>query len=924
MLEPPARAPFEGGREQNPLLATKFQVPRLRAGFVPRPRLLERLRDGQTCELILVCAPAGFGKTALMAEWSRGSGRPAAWLSLEAADGEPARFWRHVVEALDGPSPGVAKRVGPLLGPPAPSSFEGFVTALINDLADQVGEVLLVLDDYHLVDSASVHGSLAFLLEHLPSGMQLMLASRSTPPLPLERLRARGQVIELRPAELRFTAAEGGALLREAVGADLPDSVSAALVSRTEGWVAGLQLAALSLRGRADVGGFVATFGGSHRYVFDYLTEEVLERQPEHVRAFLLETSVLDELSGPLCDAVTGRTESQSMLESVEKANLFLLPLDDVRGWWRYHQLFGDVLRGRLQQEHPGRAQHLHRRAAEWYGERGLVDRAVRHALVAGETTWAARLIERHADAAVLHGEGTMVQRWLVGLPADLIGSRPRLLLLQARLALLSNQLEVARISLDAAERPRSSVITTAAERFEPSAGTGASLLANIPATIALDRAYLAALEGDAEGAYSFSSRALSEVGDGEWMLESHARGYLGLAEWLRGNLQQAEVQVSSSIERWLSAGEPWLALRGCHHLGQIQRARGDLTAAHETYRRALEVAAPEGQSRLPGAGVGYVGLAELAYERDELDAALRFATEGIALCRQVSYRQPLATGLAALAWIRQVSGDAAGAQEAILEAEKAAPGPDLTGLLNPVPARKARLLLARGDIAAAVRWTEERGIGPEDEPAYPREAEHLVLARVLIRQGKPGQAARFLERLLAAALAEGRTGSVVELRALKALAIAAEGDEERAVTTLGEALKLAHPQGYVRVFADEGVPMGELLFRLVAARRTDEEVVNEVPLGYLARLLTASRGRDNPEGRGVRSQAAGLFEPLTARELELLRLLAAGKSNQAIAEEAFITLDTVKKHISHILEKLGATNRTEAVARARELSLLS
>ena len=428
------------------LLATKLHVPGPRPGLVPRPRLADRLDEGLGRGLVLVCAPAGSGKTALLADWARCGPRPAAWLSLDAGDNDPARFWRHAVAALDRVCPGIAERVGPLLGPPPPPSFEGLVTALINELAAQpgAGEVALVLDDYHLIGSQQVHASVEFLLEHRPPGLRLVLASRSDPPLALARRRARGQLAEVRAADLRFTIGEAAALLQQVVAAPdmaLPDAAVAALAARTEGWAAGLQLAALSLRGQADVTGFVAAFTGSHRYVLDFLAEEVLEGQSEQVRAFLLETSVLERLSGPLCDAVTGRTGSQALLEQVERAGLFLVPLDEVRGWWRYHHLFADLLRARLQDEQPGRVAPLHRNAAAWSEEHGLADEAIRHAVAAGEMTWAARLIERHFDAVYyLRGEAETIQRWLSALPADLVRSRPRLLLAQALMAAASGR----------------------------------------------------------------------------------------------------------------------------------------------------------------------------------------------------------------------------------------------------------------------------------------------------------------------------------------------------------------------------------------------------------------------------------------------------------------------------------------------------
>ena len=923
MAELPVTPLEVAASEQDALLATKLHVPPGRAGFVARPRLRDQLDEGLARRLMLVCAPAGFGKTALLADWARRSQRPVAWLSLDQGDNDPARFWRHVTAALDQALPGIAERLVGLLGPPAPRSFEWLATALVNELADQSDQVPLVLDDYHVVEARPVHASLEFLLEHLPPELHLVLASRADPPLPLARLRARGQLAELRAAQLRFTTEEAGAVLREATGTDLPDAAVATLAARSEGWAAGLQLAALSLQGQADVAAFVSTFSGIHRYVLDFLTEEVLDRQTDDVRGFLLETSVLDRLSGPLCDAVTGRTDGQELLEAIERANLFLVPLDEVRGWWRYHQLFADLLRVRLRQERPDRLPGLHRAAAGWHEEHGLADDAVGHALAAGEDAWAARLVERHIDELLLRSEGATVKRWLAALPAELVGGRPRLLLAQARLDLLGGRLDGVDAMLDAAERGSAGTADVTDAPYEPSVGRAASLLVNVPATIALDRAYLAELHGDGDRAIMFASQALAELREGEWMLASSASGYLGVAEWLRGRLGEAERALSSSIAQWRAAGERYLALRGCHHLGQVQRAHGDLEAASATYRQGLDLAAPPGRPALPGAGIAHVGLAEVAYQRGELDTALRHVTEGIALCRQLAYTQPLATGLATLAWIRQASDDPSGALEAMGEAEVVAPGRGVTTLLNPVPAQRARLLLAQGDVAAAARWTQEHGLGV-DAPGYAQEPEYLVLARVLLAQDLPDQALALLRRMLGAAAAQDRVGSVIELRVLQALALAAHGDESGAVATLAEALTLACPQRYVRVFADEGAPMGALLGRLVAARRAGQPAVRGFPPDCLARLLRPfdlTRAVRHAERGGV--AMSGMVERLTDRELEVLGLLAAGRPNRGIAEELVVSLDTVKKHVGHVMDKLGATNRTEAVARARELGLL-
>ena len=906
MGEPTVAAP-----ERDVLLATKLYMPVSRPGLVPRPRLLARLDEGLARGLVLVCAPAGYGKTVLMADWARRCGHPIAWLSLDAGDNDPARFWRHAVAALDRARPGTGERVAPLLGPPAPSSFQGLVTALINDLAGEE-EALLVLDDYHVIGSEQVHQSLAFLTEHRPAGMGVVLASRSDPPLPLPRLRARGQLTEIRAAELRFAPAEAAELLRHAAS-DLPDGSVAALAARTEGWAAGLQLAALSLRGHEDAAAFVAAFTGSHRYVLDYLAGEVLERQDAQLRTFLLETSVLARLSGPLCDAVTGREGSQALLEQAERAGLFLVPLDEVRGWWRYHHLFADLLHARLKAEQPGRVPILHRNAAAWCEEHAMADEAIGHAAAAGEMLWAARIIEQHFDMVYnIRGEAATIHRWLSVLPAEVVRSRPRLLLAQAIMAATSGHLKVVEPLLDAVECAPPG---WADEPFEPVGGAAASFLVNVPALTTLHRGYLAQFHGDAGATAAFAAQALAEIKPRERLLSATAHGFLAVAEWLRGRLTEAERAFMSSVAGWREAGHLTTTAWRWYELVLVRRAQGRLDAAVLTCQRALDSLVTSGRPP-PAAGPGYVGLAEIAYQRDELDLALRHASKGIALCRQFVHTTPLANGLAALAMIRQATGDPAGALEAITEAGQASPGP--AGLLNPVPAQRARLLLAQGNLPGAARFPPDNGLGPDDEPTYARESGHLLLARVLLAQDRPGQALALLDRLHAAAVAQDRAGSLIEIGALRAMALAASGEEAAAVTVLAGALLLACPQGHLRVFADEGPPLAALLGRLITAQRAGRAAAG-VPLGYLARLQRAF-GSGQPASDPV---PAGIVDPLTSREVEVLEMLAAGRSNQAIAGELVVTLDTVKKHVGHVLGKLGAANRTEAVARARELNLI-
>jgi LuxR family maltose regulon positive regulatory protein len=922
-------------------LATKLHVPRPPPGFVPRRRLAEALAEGSARGRVLVCAPAGFGKTALLADWARGGGRPVAWLGLDAGDSDPARFWRYVLAALDRARPGLAGRVGP----PPTRSFEEPVTALINELAADPGpdEVLLVLDDYHVIDSGPVHESVAFLLENLPPGLRVVVSGRADPPLPLARLRARGQLAELRAADLRFTSEEAAALLGETAGQGLPAAVAEALMARTEGWAAGLQLAGLSLRGHTDPAGFAAAFSGSHRFVLDYLADEVLDAQNGPVRAFLLETSVLERLSGELCDAVTGRAGGQAMLADIERAGLFLVPLDEVRGWWRYHHLFADLLRARLQAEQPGRVAELHRAAAAWCEEHGLADDAVRHALAAGDTAWAAGLVERNVETLLGRSEGATLRRWLSALPAESVRGRPRLCLAQAYGAAQGFQLEALEALLDDAER--AFAISGDAPYHDP-AGRSASVLANVPAGIAFLRASLARLRGDAALADDYDRQALAHLGEDDWLMRSFVRWNQAVVDWLGGRLGPAEHGLAEVLAELRAAdeavrragGEPtevlhaveggagffagFLAMRVRYDLGEVQRARGNLDAALATYRRALDAAG--GSSQATHTGLAHVGLAQILYERNELAAAVDHATRGVMLCRQLAFTPALATGLAVVARIRQAHGDAAGAREAMGEAGQVGVSPQVVPLLNPVPAQRARLLLAQGDAPGAARWTTAAGLSPDDEPDYPREPAYLVLARVLLARNDPSRALTLLQRLLDAAASQGRTGSTVEIQALRALALAARGDHASALGALTEALMLARRHGYVRVLADEGAPMRALLAQLSAARPGQQNAARRIDPGYLAELRRAC-GRADAVPPPGRADAAppGLAEPLTDRELEVLRLIAAGKSNQRIAHDLVVALDTVKKHVTHVLGKLGAANRTEAAARARQLGLI-
>lgn len=913
MAEPvPAAGRSGPGPERDVLLATKTRVPRPRPGWVSRPRLTARLDAVTGRELVLVCGPAGFGKSSLLADWVRH--RPGvAWLSLDAGDNDPVRFWRHVAAALDGARPGLAERVGALLG--GAGTLDAAVGALVNELAEVACEVVLVVDDYHLVESPEVHRSLEFLLDHQPGALRLVLAGRTDPPLPLARMRARGQLAELRAADLRFTPAEAAELLRAAAGTELPDAVVSALGERTEGWAAGLQLAALSLRGRDgvdDVAAFVEEFSGSHRYVLDYLAEEVLDRQPDELRTFLLETSVLERLCGPLCDEVTGRTGSQRLLEAIEAANLFVIPLDGTRRWWRYHHLFADLLRARLMQTDPARPPELHRAAAGWYERQALPDDAIRHALAGGAADHAARMVEAHLEDQILRrSERATMTRWIAAVPPEAVHRRPRLALGQAVVALLRCRIDEVEPLLAVAE---AAFDPAHDEPYDATVPRTASMLANVPATLAMCRADLARLRGDPENARTFALAALAHVTDEDELLGAVGRYHLAIAHRLAGRLDAAERGlVDAAAERSMS-GERHMLLRATFDLGAVQQAQGRLDAAQRTYRRGLHLAERAGPA---SAGMALVGLAEVSYARDDLDAAREHATAGIDRCRRLAHAAPLVSGLLTLARVRWAEGDRAGARTAVDEA--AAVMPAVPGLRTPVPALRASLALAGGDPTEAAELV--RDLSPDDEPTYPAEPEYLVLVRLLLADAKPGAALALLDRWHAFAAAQGRTGSIVPLRVLAALAHTAAGDGRAAAGALAEALALAAPEDHLRVFLDEGEALAAPLRALMVGRSLEA-----VPRGYLTRLAAGFARAGTPILPAARAGAVavpGLVEPLSARELQVLELVAAGHPNRAIAERLVITLDTVKRHVSHLFGKLGVANRTEAVARARALELL-
>ena len=907
--------------ERDEVLATKVNIPQTRRDHLTRSRLIEGLNDGMARDVILVCTPAGFGKTTLLADWAASARCAVAWLSLDPEDNDPIRFWRYVVVALDRAAGGIGHRVLPFLGLPGVTSVRGVVTALINELQTAPDELALVLDDYQAIESQAIHDDIAFLLSHLPPHLHVVITSRSDPPLPLARFRAGGRLAELRASDLRFTPEESSALLREVWGLDLSPEAIAALESRTEGWVVGLQLAALSLRQRPDADAFLRAFAGTHRYVLDYLSEEVLERQPDRVRTFLLETSILERLTGPLCDAVTGGSDGGEMLGELERANLFLIPLDEERRWYRFHHLFGDLLRVRLQQVQGRRVPDLHRRAADWCEEHGLIDEGIRHALASGDASWAARLVEQHLDETLRRGEEVVLARRLSALPEEAVRSVPTLCLAQGLMLFHLGHLDSVERLLQHAERglePRPESLA----RGVPTTG---GMVAEVPAAIALLRGELAAARGDSEGTAGYARSALARMSEKEHGPRFWARWLLAFADWMSGRVEDAERGFAEMLAEGRAGPDLYPVMSTGSTLARVQRARGKLGAALRTYREGLRFAMEGGRLSSYHAGEPHVGMAQVLYERNRLDEALKHVTEGIELCRQVMVLRERDRGLVTLAWIHQAMGDADGALEAMNEACRMYPTTGAASLFNPAPSERARLLLVQGRAGEAESWIEERALTETDELSYPRERDHLVLARVLLARSEAARALGLLDRLDALAESQGRRESQIQIRALRSLALQAAGDHRDALALLADALSLARPEGYIRVFADEGPPMAALLQSLIRVRRpsrgaaisrAEREHVNQVVRAFGLPSV-------HPEMPGAAPVAMGPIEPLTRRELEVLGFMAAGRRNRQIADELVVTLDTVKRHVSHIFDKLGAANRTEAVARARELRLI-
>jgi LuxR family maltose regulon positive regulatory protein len=907
---------------ESPLLETKLYVPRLRRGLVARPRLSERLRRGAESKLTLVSAPPGFGKTTLLAEWlaaGPAGERPVAWLSLDPDDNRSASFWPYLIAALQTVAPGVGASALSLLEGPQPAPIETVLSTLLNEFGALPNDIVLVLDDYHEVDGPDIQGGMAFLLEHLPHQLHLVITTRADPALPLGRLRARGELVEIRAADLRFTPDEAAAYLNEAMGLNLAARDVAALEGRTEGWIAALQLAALSIQGRDDVAGFIASFAGDDRYIVDYLVEEVLHRQPKPVRSFLLETSILDRLSGPLCDAVTGQAGGKAMLEALDRGNLFLVPLDDRRRWYRYHQLFADVLRARLLDEQPDRFPGLHRRAGDWYEQDGDRSEAIRHAMAGGDLARAADLVELAIPATVRHRQEAMLRQWLEALPDELLRVRPVLSNAYAGSLLSRGEVEGVEQRLRDAERwlgASDGAVDGSAERSGLMVVIDEAAFRQLPGSVAVHRAGQALILGDVAGTVAHARRALDLVGEDDHLARGGAAGLLALASWTSGDLEAASRLYAAAMASLEKAGHLSDVLGCALALADIRLAQGRLGEVRRIFERGLALATGQAGHVLRGAADMHVGISTIFRERDDLDGALQQLLQSDELGEENGLPQNLYRSRVALATIRQAEGDLGGALELLTEAERLYVG-DFSPDVRPVAAQKSRVWIALGRLAEASDWARERGLSAADELSYVREFEHATLARLLLARSNRDrgdnsmrEAMELLGRLLRAAEEGQRTGNVIEFLVVQALALQMLGDITAALARLERALTLAEPEGYVRMFVDEGPPMAVLL---------EAAAKQQIAPTYVRQLLAAL---GHAEARSHVNQA--LIEPLSERELEVLRLLGTDLDGPDIARQLVVSLHTVRSHTKSIYAKLGVNNRRAAVRRAEELDLLS
>jgi LuxR family transcriptional regulator, maltose regulon positive regulatory protein len=891
---------FYNGVVLAPILATKLYIPPPRPKVVLRPRLLQRLNEGlrRASGVTLISASAGFGKTTLVSEWVARCEDSVAWLSMDEGDNDPARFLVHLVAAVQTIAAGIGTGVMAALQSPQPPPVKALLTVLLNEITTISDNFILVLDDYHVIEAKPIDEALAFLVEHLPQQMHLVIATREDPSLPLARLRARGQLNELRTADLRFTPAEAAEFLNHTMGLGLSTDNIAALEARTEGWIAGLQLAALSMQGRSDTASFIESFTGSHHFVLDYLLAEVLQQQSDNIQTFLLRTSILDRLRGPLCEALllTPAGSGQETLEYLERANLFIVPLDNDRQWYRYHHLFGDLLRKRLGQSFTsGEIAELHIRASQWYEDHGLGLEAFQHATAANDVERAERLMVDKGMPLHFRSAVNVILEWLASLPKSVLDARPALRVRSATLALMAGQTTGVEEKLQAAEAVLQDAELTDQTR-------------NLIGQIACARATLALTHYEPEAMMIQSRRALEYLPPDNLPFRFTANWVLSYAYQLQGDRAAAGRALTEAVSISQASGDMFSTILALDGLGEIQEFDNQLYRAAETYRRVLQL---EGDQPHPNAAETNLGLARIYYEWNDLAAAEQHGQQSLQLARQ--YDRVIDRFIISevfLARLKLAQGDVAGAAVVLDQTDQSARQQNFVQRMPEIAAAQVIVLLHQGDVAAAVQLAQAY-----DLP--------LSRARVLLAQDDSTAALAILEPMRQQMEAKNWQDELLKVMILQAVALRAHGDKDRAVQMLDEALALAEPGGFIRSFVDEGEPMRLLIaeFRVWIEKQKRGE--GQKPIEYAEKLLAAfARPAAVPQSTPSK-QPSVMVEPLSERELEILKLIAQGLSNREISERLFLAVDTVKGHNRHIFDKLQVQRRTEAIARARELGLL-
>jgi LuxR family maltose regulon positive regulatory protein len=907
-----------------PILATKLYAPPPRTQLITRPRLIEKLNSGLLSgrKLTLISAPAGFGKTTLVIEWITSCGRPTAWLSLDEGDSDLAHFMIYLISALQTIAPNIGEGLLSALDAsrPQPLPIESILSTLLNEISTIRDKFIFVLDDYHLLDSKTIDNALTFLVEHQPPQMHLVITTREDPNLPLARLRVRSQLTELRIADLRFTPSESAEFFNKAMGLNLSAENISALEARTEGWIAGLQLAALSMQGHQDISAFIQAFAGDHRYIVDYLVEEVLLRQPEPLRDFLLQTSILDRLNGPLCDAVTGLAGGKTRLETLQRGNFFLIPLDDKRHWYRYHHLFAEVLHMHLMTEQPDRIPALHRRASEWYEQNGSTPEAIHHALAAQDFDRVADLIERALPILQQSRQEPALLIWLKALPDELFKNRPVLSVHYAGTLLQNGQLDGVESHLRNAER----WLDMPADIQERPIYVNEEDFQRLPAFVAMYHAAIALAQGDVVNATKHARKVLELARKDDDFPRGAASSLLGLASWASGDLETAYQMFSSGMTHLQRVGFISDVIGGSVTLADIRITQGRLREAMNIYERGLQLATKRGAPTLRGAADMHVGMSGLYVERNELNTAEQHLLKSKELGELNGLPKNPYRWRVAMAQIREIQGGLEEALNLLNEAESLYMG-DFSPNVRPIQALKARVWIKQGELEKAIAWARERKLSIEEAPTYLREFEQITFARILLPQYQSDNigslirdAMGYLEGLLKASEEAGRVGSVIEILILQALAHQMQEDIPAALSSLELALKLAEPEGYLRIFLDEGSNMAELVREL----HTRGILPN-----YTNKLLSAFEAERKNIGEETLPSAtpasSSLIEPLSQRELDILRLFKTELSGPEIAQELVIALSTVRTHTKSIYSKLNVNSRRGAVKRAIELGLI-